>query len=353
MLKQLDILIIHSEITKHFEKKKEFLPQLRAKLKEFKQIQFDIAPQIKEIQDEINDITEEKTYKYYLREVGEIIKEYKDVIGQVRKIDFLNPTKNVDTKEKDELEKKYKFIVSTYNFDFFSPQSLGTSEITDIKCSNCGATDFDEFDNSSICLSCYTLSKKNNFKSSYRDSSRINISSKYLYDRKIHFRDCIKQFQAQQSCNIEPEVYTLLEREFEKNKLLNESDSRDIRYARVTKNHIIMFLKIIKYTKHYENVHLIHHVITGQKSNDISHIENNLISDFDKLSNLYDQLFGDIERKSFINTQYVLFQLLQHNGYDCKKEDFLILKTLDKKQFHNNICQELFNKLNWNMVRID
>lgn len=353
MLKQSDILVIHSEITKHFEKKKEFLPQLYARLHEFKKIQFDISQQIKEVEDEINDIIEEKTYKYYLHEVGEIIKKYKEVIGRVQKVNFLNPNQNIDTSEKDTLEKKYKSIVSTYNFNFFHPHSIGANEISEIKCSNCGSNEFDDFDNSSICLACYTLSKKNNFKSSYRDSSRINISSKYLYDRKIHFRDCIKQFQAQQSCNIEPDVYTLLEREFEKNKLLNNSDSREIKYSRVTKNHIVMFLKIIKYTKHYENVHLIHHVITGQKSNDISHIENKLISDFDKLSNLYDQLFGDIERKSFINTQYVLFQLLQHNGYDCKKEDFLILKTLDKKQFHNNICQELFNKLNWNMVRID
>ena len=34
---------------------------------------------------------------------------------------------------------------------------------------------------------CYT--------SSYKDTERANISSKYMYDRKVHFRDCINQYQ--------------------------------------------------------------------------------------------------------------------------------------------------------------
>ncbi len=36
------------------------------------------------------------------------------------------------------------------------------------------------------------------------------------------------------------------------------------------------------------------------------------MADFDKLTEQYDLLFKDIERKNFINTQYVLFQLLRN-----------------------------------------
>ena len=67
-------------------------------------------------------------------------------------------------------------------------------------------------------------------------------------------------------------------------------------------------------------------------------------------------LFGDnsdlvgkkIDRKSFINVQYVLFQLLRRHKYPCKREDFNILKTLDRKAFHDDIMKELFEELNWN-----
>ena len=93
--------------------------------------------------------------------------------------------------------------------------------------------------------------------------------------------------------------------------------------------------------------------MTGKKSNDISHLEDKLIKDFEVLSDLYDKKFKHdktkkIDRKSFINVQYVLFQLLRRHKYPCKREDFNILKTLDRKAFHDDIMKELFEELNWN-----
>ena len=95
--------------------------------------------------------------------------------------------------------------------------------------------------------------------------------------------------------------------------------------------------------------------MTGRKVDDISHLENQLMEDFAKISNLYDKKFkftGKIERKSFINTQYILFQLLRRHKYHCKKEDFNMLKTLDRKIFHDDIVKELFEYLNFNFTPI-
>ena len=58
--------------------------------------------------------------------------------------------------------------------------------------------------------------------------------------------------------------------------------------------------------------------------------------------------FKHINRKNFINTQYVLFQLLRRHRHSCKKEEFIILKTIDRKFFHDEICKELFEELGWN-----
>ena len=58
------------------------------------------------------------------------------------------------------------------------------------------------------------------------------------------------------------------------------------------------------------------------------------------------------DRKNFINTQYVLFQLLRRHKYMCKKQDFNILKTIDRKSFHDDICKELFEELGWNFTAI-
>ena len=56
----------------------------------------------------------------------------------------------------------------------------------------------------------------------------------------------------------------------------------------------------------------------------------------------------DIERKSFINSQYVLYQLLIRHKFKCNKSEFNILKTTDRQTFHDEVCKELFKHLGWN-----
>ena len=109
-----------------------------------------------------------------------------------------------------------------------------------------------------------------------------------------------------------------------------------------------MFLKDLGYSNHYENVHLMHYNFTGIKPDDISYLEDKLLNDFDSLTELYDKKFKHIKRKNFINTQYVLYQLLQRHKHECKKEEFIILKTIDRKFFHDEVCKELFESLGWN-----
>jgi len=104
------------------------------------------------------------------------------------------------------------------------------------------------------------------------------------------------------------------------------------------------------HSKHYEDITLIYQQLTNKPIPNISHLENDLLHDFDMLTELYDQKFKKTERTNFINTQYVLYQLLRHK-FPCKKEDFEdfnILKTIDRKYYHDTICAELFLALGWN-----
>ena len=75
--------------------------------------------------------------------------------------------------------------------------------------------------------------------------------------------------------------------------------------------------------------------------------------DIELLSEKYEQKMikeGNIERKSFINSQYVLYQLLTRHRYPCNRDDFNLLKTIDRVHFHEEICKELFEKLGWNFT---
>ena len=176
---------------------------------------------------------------------------------------------------------------------------------------------------------------------------RIVISTKYQYDRKIHFRDCINQYQGKQNCSIDESVYKALEREFDNHRLLTISPIREERFKNITKAHVSRFLRELKYTNQYENTILIYCNMTGKKPDNIQHLEDILLREFDMLVDVYDQTYGqiNIDRKNFISTHLILFKLLQKHGHPCKKEDFTMLKTSERKAVHIEILRDLFNQL--------
>lgn len=227
-------------------------------------------------------------------------------------------------------------------------------------CSSCENMDEDKFEiddfNRKTCLNCSTQQYAIETGITHKDYTRINIVGKFIYNRVLHFQDCIKQYQGKQNCKIPDKLYQDLDAKFTAYRLLIKDDTTQlpnhIKYSKITRNHIMMFLKELKYTKHYENVNLIYLTLTNKQVDDISHLENCLIDDFKELISLYDEIHGkdkpeELDRKNFMNVQYLLFQLLRRHGHQCQIENFTILKTVDRKLFHDTICKNLFDKLGW------
>ena len=298
----------------------------------------------------IKDITIKSSENFYIAETVSIIEEYKKILKTPIKLSFVGKQINSENSEKKaDLISKYIEISNKYiNNPIYIDISIKN---VNIQCENCPNKKlFDIIENCSICTECGTQTEIFSHTTSYKDADRINISAKYTYDRKVHFRDCINQYQGKQNSTIEPKVYEDLTKEFERHHLIENKPGYS-KYTKITKDHVLMFLKELHYTKHYENVNLIHYTLTGIRPDDLSHIEDKLLDDFDVLTDLYDKRFKHekkISRKNFINTQYVLYQLLNRHKHQCKKEDFNILKTIDRKSFHDDICVGLFAELGWN-----
>ena len=98
-----------------------------------------------------------------------------------------------NNKEKDSIINAYVVIAQKYTpLDISIPIKPKR-----VICNNCPNKKlFDIVDNSIyICLICGAQQEILLHTSSYTDIDRINISAKYTYDRKVHFRDCINQYQ--------------------------------------------------------------------------------------------------------------------------------------------------------------
>lgn len=56
---------------------------------------------------------------------------------------------------------------------------------------------------------------------------------------------------------------------------------------------------------------------------------------------------GGDGRSNFLNSNYVLFQLMRKHNYPCEFSSFYCLRTLQSRMQHDRICRRIFTKLGW------
>jgi hypothetical protein len=364
----IDIILIDNKIQQYFLEEASKIDKYKETLRELDllinsddicgSIKNKIVEEHKICKERIEDLIIMTSYNFYIVESVPIIESYKKILRTPVKISFFSiPELASPNEQKENLISEYIQVAKKYlknidiDIDF-------TQKPKKVVCDNCNSKKVITSENIFlICQDCGYEKDLNGAKISYKDISRTTIVQKYTYERRSHFRDCINQYQGKQNCKLDTDVYEDLEREFEKHNMLAGSKDvpKETRYKNVELDHIILFLKELGYDKQYDNAKYIYSIITGYKWPDLSHLEDQLMSDFDVLVNAYVKKYkyeNKIARKSFMNIQYVLFQLLNKNKYPCKKEDFNILKTNDRKTFHDDIAKSLFEELGWNHVAL-
>ena len=258
-MSDIDILQIHQTIIKKFQKEENEIDQYQEKLDEVrKSIELPhLRPRTiktleenkKDLEDKIQNILNRTTYNFYIMETTELLEQYTKLLRCPRKVNFMGKQKSENI-DKDQIISRYCSIAKNYtNLNIhFSKQSVPKITCPNEQCKKKKSIDI--VDNNYICTGCGTmLGMVSNF-SSYKDVERVNMSSKYTYDRKIHFRDCINQFQGKQNATIDKTVYDKLIEQFDLHGLLVEGESIHEKCTNITKEHIYLFLKETGYSKH-------------------------------------------------------------------------------------------------------
>lgn len=303
---------------------------------------------------ELRKVLDSKELQYYTLDTIELIHEYIELLKTPTTFSFMGPKDDsymlTTEKKRRDIEARYFKIASTY-MDIVVESNYPII----IKCENCNNHLIDKNEtNILICSECHTeidlINKQDN--TTYADTSRINVATRFVYDRKTHFRECLYNFQGKQQTTIPEQLIDKIRLKLVQYKLNDYDKDGNKTYKRVTKKNIANILKELRMGKHYDHTNLIHKMITGIELPDLSHISDKVIRDFDVLSNTYDKFFKNIDRKNFISTNYVLFQILTNNGYNCNVDDFTVLKTTERKLFHEHVLKTLFEELKWNYTSI-
>ena len=201
---EIDILAIDNSIKDKILSKKNKLEEYKCRLNELKgtinnvstnRHKIILEKNIREISEEIRAIETNEELNFYISETLEILEKYNNILKTPLKVSFTGkPITN--NKEKEEIINTYLQIAQKY----YKIDSKTNEKKFKIKCEKCdNKRDFLVEENVYICEMCGCQQEIICNVTSYKDSDRVAISSKYTYDRKVHFRDCINQYQGKQN----------------------------------------------------------------------------------------------------------------------------------------------------------
>jgi hypothetical protein len=347
-------LEIHAQIQKEFQGERDCLPGYTDRLAELdKSLEKQLKPRTRdalesarrELSERVEEIELGARPDMYEAETAELLSEYTRILKTPIRVSFMGRNKRDDS-GKARIVAEYLRIAQRYAN---TPIEVGPRS-SRMVCSKCAGTKFDVTDGSTYtCQECFTQEIVFSQVSSHSDIGRVDLSGRYMYERHVHFRDCIAQFQAKQNSSVHHDVYKNLEDWLDLHHQLvgDASTPKQVRFAKVTKYRLHKALGELGYNAHYENLHLIHHVLTGVPANDITHLEDRLLENFHSFVDKFDEIFPDLPRKSFLSSHWLLYVFLLRLKYKCREDDFKILKTLDRKKFHNQTTKAVFAELGW------
>ena len=409
----------HNEMILNFKKQKNSIPELENKLNnlilEYKkknperknQLEYlsykeDLKNKIREIEEEIEMIMNNKKLNDYYLNVGTLLHQYYENMESSKEnkemdMEYSQEIKKNDS-ENERKENGYKSVLTffqdretnreTTRIDEPSMDKLGGNEnsnkyttlkISDFvkeestfkkknifdeyiqkiepekntkikideniyKCSNCNVEMIlYSSDGYQICHQCGLLENIliESDKPNYKESA--NEISYFTYKRINHYNEWLAQFQAKETTEIPQEVYDNILLEIKKERIINleKLDTRKIR----------QYLKKIKMNKYYDHAAHILYQINGVPPPCMSKdLEEKLRFMFKEIQGPFMEVCPK-SRKNFLNYSYVLHKFVELLGLDEYKIYFPLLKDREKLHQTDMIWKKICEILGWDFIK--
>jgi|LakMenEpi03Aug12_release.lakeMendotaPanAssembly.Ray.scaffolds.fasta_scaffold320222_1 hypothetical protein len=312
----------------------------------------ELINKIELLKQKINDIENDISLAEYICVSTPILEKYKKLIQTPVKVSFFNTSNKKENTINNMENDKYELLDEFYDIarKYIHIKSYKKETTQKYICCCGNQNNYTETHNKIICNECSNVHSIQSIQTSFKDIDRVNLSQKYKYKKKVHFRDTVNQYQGKQNKRINPDIFLILEEQFKIHNLVNlDGKNNSDKYTNITKEHIYMFLFETNNSNYYEDINMIHTYFTGIPCPDISNVEYLLYEDFDKVVDAYESL-EDIDRIHFLNGQYILYQLLRRRKVKVKESDFDILKTRERLVEHDEIYQKICMKLEWTFL---
>lgn len=346
---EYDIYTLDRQIRDIIKNNKDKIPNHKTKLERLEWIR-DNTIDVIERKDAINQIfklnREIKKYSNYnqLKEYEKltrpIFESYDRLLAEPEYCSFLKSSEsnNSNDMERKALLNQYYQIAIKY----VKINPLKKSKKSAM-CPNCSCKNFNiDDDDVMYCVGCHTCIETLESSPAFKDKERINMSKRFRYSCSRHFKEALDKRQGKQNTYINPKIVELINEFIEQNNNISKET--------LTYEHVYLVLQMYGFTDKYEDIYLIHSMVTGIPPDDLSKYEDQLIKDFEKQQNIASEIKISNSRKNSLNVYYVLCRLLQRLGYKCKLQDFHCLKTDDTKDEHDHVWCRRCERLKWTPI---
>lgn len=360
-ISEYNIFYIHSCIISNLESKITSLPLLQQELFDALEIldhshqddqsqKYYAAKAVDMLRRKIQDLEYMNELTRYLSRTSDIIRRYRILIrDSAYKESFVSKLRSVPI----EIEIKIKSLVN--NFLHIAQEYITLENYTQypqqLTCPACSSVSFErsiEDDSLFLCTICKTEVEVPDDAPSFKDTDRVNMTSKYQYSKKGHFIDTAKRFQGTQ--NTDPKkiqkIVGIIKKQIDEHNLVCERGFPNS----CTKDHVYMFMESQKLTKHYDDLNLIFYIITGVECPDISEYMSDLLDDFDKGEVVIQDILDSTMKTNTLNVNYKLYKYLQRRGCYYDRDSFYFLKTKAKEDEHDKIMKEAWERLGWDWI---
>lgn len=187
------------------------------------------------------------------------------------------------------------------------------------------------------------------------DSSKSTTGGRNGYDDRDNFHKALMRYQGKQPNRLPDNLTAVLDNYFRSYGLPTSDDVRKMhltdRGTRGNTTRELMYRALFETgnASFYEDVNLICHIVWLWTLPDVSHLEDQIMDDYDKTQKVYECIWKN--RKSNLNTQYRLFKHLQLRGHKCSIEDFKMVKTREILEYHDAIWEIMCQGARLNFIR--
>lgn len=330
---KIDIVKIDSVIRYKYKILKKKIPELKEEIlerqeklkkKKTKSMIIFLQKEIKNLEDDIKDYTEDISINNYISESKF----------------FLENEETLTLEQK----KKYIFIADKYiNIELLKKNK------NSLNCKICNYNledTIEEDENIYICPKCNCC---NNFLTPINYTKDIDYG-KTIDEDVINFSKVLDKFEGKNDIHLENNFFQKLDDYFVSKDMQKGIYYKDLsldeegKKEGTSKKLLFEALEHLNYSQYYDETNYITNVYWGWELPDISGIRDKIIKDYQNTQKVWNRIKYKYKRSASLGTQYRLFVHLNSNGYICKKEDFKIQDMVESLRIHNDawstMCKE-------------